>query len=568
MKKIIDLKIVAVFIAMFVSATAFSAYAGQEKIAVLPFKINAKEDLSYLKDGIFDMLSSRLSSEGSVKALNKEDANSALSQIVGPVNESSVKVMGNKIGVEYVLYGSITVFGENVSLDARMVDVSGAKETVSFSGVSKGFDDVVPRINDFAADINYKIFGKGSGYQAKTTNRVESEDKSIYQHPEKLLNKGYYEGFGPSNDPFSAFVMKRGYGQTSGFWKSRNFKSKIIGMDLGDVDNDKKNEVVFISPEKIFVYRNFNKKFVKVYDMEVKGYVKLISVDVGDMNNNGVDEIYITAFNASAGKNASFVLEWNGKDLVRIASELGWYFRIQRCPKRAPVLYGQTRGRSEVFSGAVFSLVWVGGGLERGEKVRKDADISVYDFTKADFTNKKSDSILIFDDQDRMHMFDQKGRREWQSNDRYGGTENHLEQKAQKGETSRIYLPQRVIITDMDNDNRLEVLLIQSFSLSGRFFSKYRSYSGGQIIALGWNGLGMGEIWHTRKVSGHMSDITIGDFDNDGGIDAVVSVVSERGGVALLDPRSSLISYDLLPMIEQAKEMKKERDRQEAENNQ
>ena len=48
----------------------FSADAAEPKrIALLPFKINAEKDMSYLQNGIFDMFTSRLTKEGEVEVI-------------------------------------------------------------------------------------------------------------------------------------------------------------------------------------------------------------------------------------------------------------------------------------------------------------------------------------------------------------------------------------------------------------------------------------------------------------------------------------------------------------------
>ena len=56
----------------------FSANAAEPKrIALLPFKINAEKDMSYLQNGIFDMLNSRLAKEGEVEVISRQAAENA-----------------------------------------------------------------------------------------------------------------------------------------------------------------------------------------------------------------------------------------------------------------------------------------------------------------------------------------------------------------------------------------------------------------------------------------------------------------------------------------------------------
>ncbi|MGB5617909.1 MAG: hypothetical protein WBM78_13785, partial [Desulfobacterales bacterium] len=47
--------------------------AEPQRVAVLPFKMNAEKDLSFLRNGIFDMLSSRLSDPGKVQVLSRTE---------------------------------------------------------------------------------------------------------------------------------------------------------------------------------------------------------------------------------------------------------------------------------------------------------------------------------------------------------------------------------------------------------------------------------------------------------------------------------------------------------------
>ena len=63
----------------------FSANAAEPKrIALLPFKINAEKDMSFLQNGIFDMLTSRLSKEGEVEVIGRQEAESAFKAAGSP----------------------------------------------------------------------------------------------------------------------------------------------------------------------------------------------------------------------------------------------------------------------------------------------------------------------------------------------------------------------------------------------------------------------------------------------------------------------------------------------------
>ena len=111
-----------------------SIAADPKRIALLPFKINSAQDLSFLKDGIFDMLTSRLSKEGQVEVISREQVEGAVQTEAasGTINEAVARRIGTRLKADFVLFGSLTVLGENVSIDAKMVDTSGSKPTMTF----------------------------------------------------------------------------------------------------------------------------------------------------------------------------------------------------------------------------------------------------------------------------------------------------------------------------------------------------------------------------------------------------------------------------------------------------
>ena len=251
MKKI-KLKVISLVLSgIMISALGgiHSALAAEVKrIALLPFKINSEKDLSFLRDGIFDMLSTRLAKEGQVEVISRAKVDEALQSTAknATVNEATARSIGSGLGADFVLFGSLTVLGENVSIDAKMVDVSGSKPTMTFFDQSQDLGAVISKINLIAADINDKMFGrttvvkKAPAVQPQPQQQPQQPKKTaVHAHPEKVLEE---DGFIESEKPDEAggLAMIPGEAQTSQqkFWKSANFKHLIYGVSLGDVDGD------------------------------------------------------------------------------------------------------------------------------------------------------------------------------------------------------------------------------------------------------------------------------------------------------------------------------------------
>jgi TolB-like protein len=163
-----------------------SAFAELVRIVVIPFKMHSNQDLNFLQDGIFDMLSTRLSHPGEVEVVVKEKTEEFSKDISGPIDDGVARTVGNKLGADYVLFGSLTVFGNSVSMDAKMVDIAGIKPPLTFYQQSQGMDEVIPAINQFASEINQKALGKQVSVQVPSKEPETRQTQSIYAHPERM----------------------------------------------------------------------------------------------------------------------------------------------------------------------------------------------------------------------------------------------------------------------------------------------------------------------------------------------------------------------------------------------
>jgi len=131
------------------------------KVAILPFVIHSQENLDYLREGINDILSSRIAIEGGVVTIERSIVERALDEEKPTrLDEAEAIKIGKKVGADYIVLGSITKVGEYISLDGRLVSVAEEKPSVTVYTQQKGIDDVMVKIGDFAQDIGYKVLGR------------------------------------------------------------------------------------------------------------------------------------------------------------------------------------------------------------------------------------------------------------------------------------------------------------------------------------------------------------------------------------------------------------------------
>ena len=122
----IQIAIVGLLVLLALSYHFRAVAAEPKRIALLPFKINAEKDMTFLQNGIFDMLTTRLAKEGEVDVISRQEAENAVKAAGNPdpVTESAARSIGAGLNADYTLFGSVTVFGNSISLDAKMVGVS------------------------------------------------------------------------------------------------------------------------------------------------------------------------------------------------------------------------------------------------------------------------------------------------------------------------------------------------------------------------------------------------------------------------------------------------------------
>ncbi len=524
-------------------------YANPQRVAVLPFQINAAEDMSFLQNGITDMLESRLAWEEKVELIPRKRIEAISQTYQGRLNVNQARQIGADLGADYILFGSMTILGKNVSLDAKMADVTGAKATHFFSHQSQGMDDVIPKIDQFAAEINAKIFGRNvPRTQAAATQPSQAKPEyDIHAHPEKLIEGGF--GGSDQNALNTGFIMMQDGRKSSGsqFWKSRDLREVINGLDVGDIDGDGKIETVIITPQQIHIYKHEEGRFYKSGSIAQNRYKRYIGVDVADINGNGIDEIFVTALNSQRNAVSSFVLEFKGQAFDKLSKNDRFYYRVVEIPNRGKVLFGQ-KSSGKPFKGNIVEIIWDGSAYTPGDRIGRVRNNNIIGLAYGDVMNDGQNRMVAYNRSDRIQILKQTGKARWTGGDPYGG--NMLFFAGEKTGAGDIvnpqYLPIRIRITDINDDGKYELITARNHDVAFNLLKDFRRFNKTHIESLAWDGIGLASVWKTRRISGRVSDFTIGDFDNDGVKELVASVVIKEGDIVMTKARSTIIAYDLI----------------------
>jgi len=478
------------------------------KVLLLPFEIRSEKDLTFLQKGMEEMLSKKLSKNESVQiiTLNEDQLGEKLDQ----ADRKTIIKTASELSADYLLTGSLTVFGNSISTEAEFIDPVTGKVLLSFNEISKKRDDVFEHLKLLAGRINKEVLSPALTDQ----NRIEAEPAIVKS--EKIPQ--------PEKE-------KRLPGVS---WKSQYFQNRINALSLGNVDGDDGKELIFSSKDKLFIYRYSNQKLVKFREIETPSQTRIIHVDAADINQNGKDEIFVTAINLLSRTPDSFILEWDGSDFQKTSENEEWYFNVLRMPAGKDILLGQKQGMKHPFLPGVYELVWKNKKTVSVRKFQLPEPINIYEFAYGDLLADGKQELITLDSRDRLILFHPDGETLWSGSEKYGGSELYLEypsgyDDSDRDSTDRYYLQQRIHVAPCRENKSNCLVVVKNKDRAGRLFSRLRSFDSGHVECLTWNGIGLEEKWRTPDVSGYISDSVIGDLDHDGKNELIFAVVMDEG---------------------------------------
>ena len=387
---------------------------------------------------------------------------------------------------------------------------------MTFSEFGKDHGEVIQHVNDFAQQVNVRVFGRKPLVVAKPAPARQMDD-TTHQDPNKLWTGRESQFIYGDSDSAGYMMSGRQVETTAPYWKSQSFQTVVIGMAIGDVDGDQTNETVFIDERTVYVYRKVQGRFVRIDVIEGTIADRYISVDVADINANGRAEIFVTSLQEKSGRVRSFVLEHNGSAFSRIAEGENWYFRVLNVKTRGTILLGQKQGSDEMFVNSIYELQWQNGTYEPAERQALPKGTTVYDFNWGNISGDQPDMLVAFDKKDYLRILDAAGVQEWKSSDPYGGSSTYVEPPASAkprlnrsnidpNDVDRRYLAQRLHVLDVDGDGKNELIVVKNKGTAGRMLNRFRWFKSGHIECLAWDNVGLARKWRTREMSGYISD--------------------------------------------------------------
>lgn len=452
---------------------AVPSYAAMLKAHVAEFKVTGSPDGEGLKTALQSMLASRLSGENMTLVREKENP-------------------------DLTIFGTYIVFGKVFSLDGQIVTPGGKIAGRAFEQ-GESADDVIPAVGRLADKLSKEI-ARSEAATAATKTAAPVEQKAARSAP-------------VSPDivvPAPSVIVKdnadiirpEGVGAAGKGGPAMRFDGVMIGLAATKAGNGDKRNLVVATEKELRLYEAGGAGLLLDAEKGFGGDEKILAIDAADIDKNGIEELYVTAFNGEylAGR----VYEIDKGKFRLVAQKLPYFFRAISLAGGEKRVYVQQTASGEDFYGPMYELVKNGAAFDVARPVKLPRSANIYNMNMLKDKDGKSNFVMLTSG-GYLALVTETGEQLWKSSDRFGGSDRYfIRDDGQNMQFTgsryrQVFLEQRITVTDDGT-----VIVPRN---EGTFvFGNNRSYTKSSVFAFGWNGFALEEKWHTKLSQNSLAD--------------------------------------------------------------
>jgi TolB-like protein len=518
-------------------------HAQTKTFAVTQFTVHGPDKYQYLKQGIQSMVVSRLSWPGKLQAMDSAKVDAA--QPTPLASEADAQALLKKLKVDYVVYGSLTITGEEASLDMHFIDAHGKSTPKS---AQAKLANLVPALEKTVKEAGAEIFQRPpspsqAGGAAPGGSKMPPPPNADF-----VASQGANDAQKNYLNPNFRYA---GPTQTPGVWRSQALAYASGGVAVGDVTGDGKNEIVVLGTATVEVFAYAGEQLTPVAKYEPPTNFQLLNINTFDINGDGRAEIIVSARYFKEPR--AFVLEYDGGKLDLKYRDIPLYLNVASVPPEfSKVLVGSRPETREVFTKGVYQVSFNGGQAVVGSPINLPKKANAFNF--AFMPEKAGYRVILAEDGDHLGVYTAKGERVALTEEEYAGSGIGIEHDPMMAPMDRprndylwlyYYIPLPILVANLDTDPTHEILVSRNISVAAQFFENYRSFSQGEIHALYWDGVGLSLKWKTRRIKGTISGYALADINHDGKQELVVSLNTWPGAAGVVNRKTIIMAYSL-----------------------
>ena len=145
-------------------------------LAVLPFRVYAQKMPEGFKHGLQETLTVQMQKKG-FHVISPEVINKHTLVFLPAFDTRELMKIGKDLNANWIITGSLTQIGERISIDLKVVDITGAKPPFSLYMVAENIDALEETSERIAVSIGNQITGvvQVDSIQVKGNQRIEKE---------------------------------------------------------------------------------------------------------------------------------------------------------------------------------------------------------------------------------------------------------------------------------------------------------------------------------------------------------------------------------------------------------
>ena len=508
------------------------------KLIFSTFDDNSAKKYAYLRDSIQTMLMSRLSTNENVEVIDRVLGKKEVAVLAQKRSEVET---ASQYEADYLVTGSIYALASGINIQVAMYPFDPTLKVLNFSKISKQASDIISDNDALVETILKELLGDDAIEDGGSAAFGSATAGFTTAHPEAEYKKGLYSG---------TIIESELHGiqaKANGIKRTLSVPGEIIACTVGDLDGNGIDELVSLTSSTLDIYQSQERKIVKVAEMKLPPTLRGHALNVADLTNDGKLEIYISA--TQDLRVASRIVLWDEvSGFKTVAKDVRWYLRPIHIKTKGWQLAGQKRGQSKLdFIGKGIFLLSLDEHFKVFEKDRLPIPdgINLFDFAYAELDGVQGEELVVLDKNEKLRVISNNNQLLWVSSSTFGGSKIYIgpshgaavdEQSKtnlsvdEDADRELIFVPARILVTDVDNDGLSEIVVNENKSGVLGFFKRIRSYDGGTVVGLAWNGTELTEAWRTGRYKGYVVDYFFQKTDTSTSIEAVVGSVHTASG--------------------------------------